>query len=231
MIGTFSVLAAPAVASGLVVLASAATPLLAAVAAVAVLRRGGARVLALVMAIGVVAAVGSGWIAQISDTVVTALGCLALGAILVRLVPRSWLPWGVLSMCVVDIVLLGLGIGEPAGALMAGAASHIHAPALNQASIGPITTDYPDLILAAVLGSSLGGGRLQRRAAVLVAVLAAAYGMLLPLAGALPATVPIAVAFVLISGRPRRPRWPRRRHGSARGPAGVLAPRAQEAPA
>jgi hypothetical protein len=42
---------------------------------------------------------------------------------------------------------------------------HIHAPALNQASIGPITTDYPDLILAAVLGSSLGGGRLQRRAA------------------------------------------------------------------
>jgi hypothetical protein len=108
---------------------------------------------------------------------------------------------------------------------MSGAASHIHAPALDQARIGPITTDYPDLILAAVLGSSLGGERLQRRAAVLVAVLAAAFGLLLPVLGALPATVPLAVTFVLISGQARRPKWP----GRASCPS--VAPLAQEAPA
>jgi hypothetical protein len=222
VIGTFSVLVAPPVASALVLLAFAATPVLAVLAAVGVLRYGGARMLAVTTAVGIGAVLGSGWVAQISGTVVTGLGCVALGAALVRLVPRGWLPWGVLSMCLADIALLALGVGQPAGALMSGAASHIHAPALNQAHIGPITTDYPDLILAAVLGSSLGGRRLQRWAAALVAVLVAAYGLLLPVLGALPATVPIAVAFLMISGwrrRPRRPQCPR------------LAPTPQEAPA
>jgi hypothetical protein len=128
-------------------------------------------------------------------------------------------------MCLVDVVLLAAGIGQPADAVMSGAASHIHAPALDQARIGPITTDYPDLILAAILGSSLGGERLQQRAAVLVAVLVAAFGLLLPVLGALRATVPLAVAFVLISGRAPRPKWLRR----ARCPR--VAPLAQEAPA
>lgn len=224
LIGTFSVLAAPGLALALVLVAFAATPVLAVLAAVGVLRYTGVRVVAVTLVVGIGAALGSGWIGQVSDTVLTALGCLALGAALVRLVPRVWLPWGVLSMCLVDVVLLAVGVGQPAGAVMSGAASHIHAPALNQARIGPITTDYPDLILAAILGSSLGGGQLQRRAAVLVAVLVAAFGLLLPVLGALPATVPLALAFVLISGHARRPRWLR----PARCPR--VAPLPQEAP-
>jgi hypothetical protein len=190
-----------------VVLGAVATPLLAAVAAVAVVKGARAGLTVGALAAGILAAVGSGWIAQLAQTFVTALGCLAAGAAVVRLVPRAWLAPAVLSMCAVDVLLLAAGLGQPAGALMAGAASHVHLPLLDNASIGPITTDDPDLVLAAVLGSALGGEPGQRAAAVLVAGLVAGYGMLLPIAGTLPATVPIALAFALIQTAPRLHRW------------------------
>jgi hypothetical protein len=217
--GTFGVLALPRMALALVLMAVVSTPLLAALATLGVVRgtRAGLVIGALVLATMVV--LGGGWVEQLAHTLLTALGCLAAGAILVRLVPRSWLPLSVLSMCAADVLLLGLGLGEPAGSLMAVAASHVHAPVLDRASLGPISTDYPDLLLAAVLGSALGGAARQRRAALLVATLVAGYGLLLPLTGTLPATVPIAVAFVLL-------RWRRRRH-RGRG----VTPRVAEAPA
>jgi hypothetical protein len=207
LIGTFGVLALPRVASGLVVLGTAATPLLAAVAAVAVVKSARAGLALGALAAGILAAVGVGGVAQLSQTFVTALGSVAAGAAVVRLVPRSWLAPAVLSMCAADVLLLAVGLGQPAGALVAGAASHVHLPLLDKASIGPITTDYPDLVLAAVLGSALGGEPNQRVAGMLVAGLVAVYGMLLPVAGTLPATVPIALAFVLMRSAPRLQRW------------------------
>jgi hypothetical protein len=219
LIGTFGVLTLPWTALDLVVVALVATPLLALVAAVAVVR--GARAWSLLGALllALMGLIGSGWVAQLAHTLVTSLGCVAAGAILVRLVPRPWLPVGVLTMCIADVLLLGFGLGQPAGSLMAMAASHVHAPALDRATIGPITTDYPDLLLAGVLGSALGGEPAQRVAALLVAALVAGYGMLLPLTGTLPATVPIVLAFVLL-------RWPPWRRRARRG-----APVAHEAPA
>lgn len=235
VVGTVLVLVAPPMAPALVLIASAATPLLAGLAAVGVLRGGGVRLFAVTVALGLLAALG-GWAGQVSQTVVTALGCLTLGAALVRLVPHAWLPLGVLSMCAVDVALLAVGVGQPAGAMMAVAASHVHAPILDRASIGPISTDYPDLILAAVLGNALAGHPGQRRAAALVAMLVAAYGMLLPIVGMLPATVPIALVFVLSWPRPRRLRWPQPAARHQEAPSFALrwprrAPRPQEAPA
>jgi hypothetical protein len=43
----------------------------------------------------------------------------------------------------------------------------------------------------------LANDRIQRRAALLLTALATAYGMLLPIAHTLPATVPIAAVFIL----------------------------------
>jgi CHASE2 domain-containing sensor protein len=54
-------------------------------------------------------------------------------------------------------------------------------------------------VLAALLGGFLAGRHRQPLAAVLVAVLGAAYGLLLlPIAHLLPATVPIGLALLML---------------------------------
>ncbi len=229
--GTFGVLALPWMAPALVAVGFAATPLMAAVATCTVIRGGRARLLSAALAVGVASAAATGWVGQLAQTVLTALGCLAAGAILVRLVPRSWLPVGVVIMCTADVVLLGLGPGQPAGSLMSLAAAHVHTPVLDRARIGPISTDYPDLLLAAVLGSALAGEPAQRRAAVLVAALVTGYGLLLPVFGTLPATVPLAAAFVLVRWRPARLRRAPAEGSSLVPAAPALAAVPQEAPA
>ncbi len=203
LLGTFGPLALPSIAIGLAVLAVAATPPLAAIALVGVVRGPraalrGPRVglVALALAPAFAAALVTGWLGQASESLITALGCLALGAALVRLTPRRWILVGVLCMCAVDVVLLMSGAGESAAAAMSAATAHVHAPVFDRAAVGPVSTDYPDLVLAALLGALLAGHQYQRRAAMLVTTLASGSGLLLPLVGWLPATVPVTVAFI-----------------------------------
>ena len=63
--------------------------------------------------------------------------------------------------------------------------------------------DYPDLVLAAVLGAILAGHARQLTAAALVTVLASANGLFFLFADMLPATVPtgLAALVVLLLGR------------------------------
>ena len=155
--------------------------------------------LVLAFALAVIAALISGWEGQVSATALTALGSLAVGTALARLIPRRWFVLGVLGMCLADVALLASGVGGSAAALMASATRVVHGPSLSQADIGRVTTDYPDLVLAAVLGGFLAGRHRQLLAAVLVAVLGAAYGLLLlPIAHLLPATVPIGLALLVL---------------------------------
>ncbi len=204
--GTFAPLAIPSMALGLVVMAGVMTPVLATVAVLEVVR--GPRVrasrlalLAVAFALAVIAALISGWAGQISATALTALGCLALGTALARLIPSRWFVFGVLGMCLADVALLASGIGHSAATLMATATADVHGPVFSQAGIGRVTTDYPDLVLAAVLGGFLAGRHRQLIAAVLVTTIGAAYGLLLlPIAHLLPATVPIALTLILLEG-------------------------------
>jgi hypothetical protein len=198
VIGTFGIRALPPVAIGLVVLAGIATPLLAAAAAVNVMRGPRAATLPLTLTLLIAAALISGITGQISASMLTALGCSTLGMALVRLIPRELMLIGVLCMCVIDVTLLLLGAGQPAAALMTHAEAHVHRPVFDHATIGNISIDYPDLVLAAVLGGTVAGRRTQRRIALSVTILAGAYGMLLPVAGVLPATVPPALVFSLL---------------------------------
>jgi hypothetical protein len=224
LLGTFGPLALPSIAVGLVVLAIAATPPLAVIALVAVvrgpraaLRRPRVALPALALAPALAAALVSGWLGQASESVITALGCLALGAALVRLTPRRWILAGVLCMCAVDVLLLMSGTGESGAAAMSAATAHVHAPVFDRAAVGPISTDYPDLVLAALLGALLAGQQYQRRAAMLVTTLASGSGMLLPLVGWLPATVPVTAALIVFClqrfAQQRRAGAPARRGG------------------
>jgi hypothetical protein len=202
LVGTFGVLALPGMATGLAVLAAVATPALACIAVVAVVH-GRRRWLLLVPPALVFGTALTGWAGQLAASLVTALGCLTLGAGLVRLTPAPWLALGVAGMCAVDVLLLTAGIGQPAAALLGDAMRGIELPALHHAQIGPIQTDYPDLILAAVVGAVLAGRVVRWRAAALVATLAGAYTGLLTVVTTVPDTVPLALALLVLHARPQ----------------------------
>jgi hypothetical protein len=204
--GTFGVLALPAAPTALATFASLATPALAAVAVVAIVR-GRSPWLLIVPPALLLAATRGGWAGELAGGVVTALGCLTLGNGLVRLTPARALVAGMIGMCGVDVLLLSTNVGEHAGAVLADATPARDLPDLQRAHVGSISTDYPDLFLAAVIGSLLAGRRVQRRVAVAAAALSAAWASGLAFVDhPLPATVPLALALVVIAGWPVRER-------------------------
>jgi hypothetical protein len=205
LVGTFGVLALPSMATGLAILAAVATPVLAAIAVASVVHGGRLCLVLLPLALGVVALASSGIASEVAATLLTALGCLTLGAALVRLTPTRALQLGLLMMVLVDVLLLTLGIGQPAAALLSDALNGSQ-PAFHHAELGTATVDYPDLVLAAILGGIVAGRAAQPRAALLVAVLAAAYSGLLLVADMLPATVPLVLALALLELGPLRGR-------------------------
>jgi hypothetical protein len=105
-------------------------------------------------------------------------------------------------MCAVDVVLLALGPGVSAAGALTSAAASFAGPSFDHAGVGVVAVDYPDLVLAAVLGATLAADRTsQRRAAALITTLAGFYGLLLGFVNVLPATVPIAVAYFVLHYR------------------------------
>jgi hypothetical protein len=200
--GTFGVLDVHHGATDLAVLAAVATPILVVLAVVGVIRGPRWPWLAALPLLG--ASVALHWPAQLGATLLTALGCLTLGAALVRLTPLPWLAAGVAAMCVVDVVLLASGIGAPAAHQLEIALKESPLPEFHRAQIGSMNRDYPDLLLAAVFGAALAGKARQLTAAVLVTVLASANGLLFAFADILPGTVPLGTAAVIVLALERR---------------------------
>jgi hypothetical protein len=86
--------------------------------------------------------------------------------------------------------------------------------------LGSMSKDYPDVVLAAVLGAAVAGSAHRLTAAVLVTLMVCANGVFLAVADMLPGTVPVALAAVVVAllelrGRTfqRSPRRQRRRAG------------------
>ena len=217
IVGTFGLLVAPTLASPTVLGAAITTPLLAFVAVLAVVR---ARpvMLPLAAVAGVLALWATGLGGHLGTGVVTALACLTVGAALQRLIPGRWLLMGVVAMSVVDIGLLVSGFGYHQTAVLAAAQNNFHGPRFTGARIGGTTIGYPDLFLAALLGSSLAGQRAQVWAAGLLMTLAVLYDALLSPGLLLPATVPIALTLAVVAWARHR----RRRARRARAPDSAL---------
>lgn len=226
MVGTFGVLEVPHGATGLAVLAAVATPVLVGLAVIGVVRGPRRAWLAALPVLGGAVALHS-WPAMLAATALTALGCLSLGAALVHLTPLRWLAAGVAAMCVVDVTLLATGVGQPAAHQLEIALSHSSLPEFHRAQLGAMNRDYPDLVLAAVLGTVLAGNARQLTAAVIVTVLASANGLLFLVADILPATVPLGVAAALVLALERRGR---RRHRAPKSPRPPAAMRSRRPP-
>jgi hypothetical protein len=205
VVGTFAPLGAHSFALGMIALAGLATPPLAAVALLGVVKGPRAALLVLGLAAGVLSAFAGGLSGQLSATVVTALGALAVGAALARMIPSGWVLVGFTCMCAVDVALLAAGVGQPAAAVIAHAARHVPGPLFDHAKVGRIVLDYPDLVLPAVLGAFVAGQRGQRCAAALVTLLAAVCLALAPPHTVWPATVPVGMTLIALRsmGLPR----------------------------
>jgi hypothetical protein len=103
-------------------------------------------------------------------------------------------------MSAVDIALLLSGPGYHQTALLAAAQNNFHGPRFTGARLGGTTIGYPDLFLAALLGSALAGRRAQAWAAGLLTLLAVSYDSMLSPGRLLPATVPIALTLLAVVG-------------------------------
>lgn len=195
VVGTFGVIALPRTATTALAVAAVTTPVLALLALTYVVRAR-ALMLPVALAAAALAITAAGAAGDLGASVITALACLTIGAVLQRLIPGRWLLAGVLAMAAADVALLASGFGYHQTALLAAAARSFHGPHFAGARVGGTTIGYPDLFLAGLLGASVAGSRVQRAGGVLLALLVVAYDSLLAPGVLLPGTVPIAAALI-----------------------------------
>jgi hypothetical protein len=211
-------------ASGLTYLALCAVPVLAALA-LGWFSRGARPALGLlVVPLFALAWIDRGGLAgESAALVLSALSCVALGALLAAVTPPRWLAGGIVAMAVADTALVVSDLLQRPNNALNAAHPVAGLPRLQSAVFGSAVMGYGDLFVAAALGALLAGtvGRsLQRRAAILAAALALCFDLLFFLVDELPATVPVALTLILLvlARRRRSARRERAPGPSASGP-------------
>jgi hypothetical protein len=153
--------------------------------------------------------------------VLSALSCVALGALLAAVTPPRWLAAGIVAMAVVDTALVVSEQLQRPNSTLNAAHPAAGLPRLQSVVLGSATMGYGDLFIAGALGGLLAvtvGRSVQLRAATLAVLLALGFDLLFFLVNELPATVPVALTLlILLAVR----RWTRSR-GSSPGRAPAL---------
>ena len=170
-----------------------------------------------------------GWAAQdtavgeIALAALTALSCVTLGRLLAGVVPLGWLEAGIVAMAVVDAVLVFGNQLQAPNEVLNTAVPAAGLPQLQYLALPHASLGYGDVFVAGVLGGVLAArGERQVPVALLVLALALLWDLMFYVVDTIPATVPVAVALLIVRRAPAarrlRPR-PRRRPspGSASG--------------
>ncbi|HEV7584204.1 MAG TPA: hypothetical protein VGO14_00335 [Solirubrobacteraceae bacterium] len=222
-------------AEGLTYLALCAVPPLAALA-LGWLSRGArpARALLVVALFALAWADRGGLAGEAAAVTLSALSCVTLAVLLAAVTPPRWLAAGIIAMALADTALVVSDLLQRPNDALNAAHPAAGLPRLQSAVFGSAVMGYGDLFVAALLGALLavlGGRSLQLRGAALTALLALAFDLLFFFVGELPATVPAALALVVLmlrrrrrsawrSGTPVLPRARPLRARRARAPAG-----------
>jgi hypothetical protein len=135
--------------------------------------------------------------AEMAAALLSGLSCVALGWLLVCVVPARWLRIGIYAMATIDAVLIAAELLQgPSGVLNAAAPAGL--PRLQVLEFGSARMGFGDAFVAATAGCLLAGARsIQLRTAALAAALALCFDLLFFALETLPATVPIAVALLV----------------------------------
>jgi hypothetical protein len=156
-----------------------------------------------------------------------ALSVLSCGVLLAAVTPPRWLAGGIVAMAVADTSLVVSDLLQRPNNALNAARPAAGLPQLQSATFGTAVMGYGDLFVAALLGALLAvaaGRRWQLRGAALAALLAGTFDLLFFLVDELPATVPIALALIILVLARRR--GPLRRRAA---PAPATAPRTEMA--
>jgi hypothetical protein len=189
-------------ATGLTYLALVAVPLLAAAALGWTMR--GARPSAAAGAVVLFAlawAVRTSLLGEASAALLSALSCVTLGVLLAAVTPPAWLKAGIILMAAADSWLVIGDLLQAPNATLIAAHPAAGLPQLQSELFGTVSMGYGDLFVAALLGAVLARNvRQQRAAAVLTLAIAAVFDLLFLVINELPATVPVALALIVVEG-------------------------------
>lgn len=190
--------ASPDGAVALAKLALLGVPVLALIAGL----RSGRLALALVVVMLVVTLLdGHALAGQIAALGLIAASCTVLGTLLVEVTPPRWLGAGIAATAAVDLVLVASGFLAPATLALDSAGVTESLPQLQRVELGPLTMGYADLFLPALVGALLATqARTRRWVALLTLCFALAAGSLFLVTERLPATVPVALALLVVEG-------------------------------
>lgn len=138
-------------------------------------------------------------VAETAATLLSGLACVALGWLLVCVVPARWLRIGIYAMAAIDAALIAAELLQgPSGVLNAAAPAGL--PRLQVLEFGSARMGFGDAFLAATAGCLLAADRrLQLRTAALAAALALCFDLLFFALDTLPATVPVALALAWVA--------------------------------
>jgi hypothetical protein len=146
------------------------------------------------------------------------LSCVALGALIAAVTPTRWLALGIVAMALADSALVISDLLQQPNNALNAAHPVASLPRLQYEAFGSAAMGYGDLFVAGVLGGLLArvppgahaaigdrrdgagvsGLALQSRGALLVALLAIAFDLLFFAVDELPATVPVALALLIL---------------------------------
>jgi hypothetical protein len=138
-------------------------------------------------------------VGDIALCALTALSCVTLGRLLAGLVPVVWLEAGIVAMAIVDAILVFGNQLQGPNQVLNTAVPAAGLPQLQYLSMPHASLGYGDVFVAGVFGGVLARrGLPQWRAALLVLGLAVLWDLLFFVFDTLPATVPVAVAVVIV---------------------------------
>jgi hypothetical protein len=192
-------------ATGLTYLALVAVPPLAA-AALGWAARGSRPVAALAVAplFAVAWAARGSLSGQAAGALLSALSCVTLGVLLAMVAPTRWLKAGIVLMAAADTWLVVSDLLQAPNATLVSAHPAGGLPQLQSELFGSVSMGYGDLFVAALLGAVLASDAArQRGAALLTLVIAGLFDLLFFAVSELPATVPVALALVVLELRNR----------------------------
>ncbi len=151
--------------------------------------------------------------AETASALLSGLSCVALGWLLVCVVPARWLRIGIYAMATIDAVLIAAELLQgPSGVLNAAAPAGL--PRLQVLEFGSARMGFGDAFAAATAGCLLAvpadgpkegarpffSARRQWVGAGLVALLGLGFDLSFFVLDTLPATVPVAVGLALVGG-------------------------------